>query len=435
MSSRWPKKWIVGLTGNIATGKSTVMRFAARQGALTLDADLLVRQILNDDEDVQSEIAMVFGDAVRLPDGSIDREALAQIVFKDAIALRELERIVHPHVRELLFESIESSVKSIVMIEAIKLIEGGLAAECDEIWVTRCPAETQIERLMSLRKMDRTTAETRVKAQSTQEKKVALADVVIDTSGKLEETFAQVALAWKSMIGKLPESTTIEAGSKWESSAKPAPEIALEDREVTEKQTQEADAVDETLKEGPEVEIEVRTQDDGLADGIIVRRARPTDIPAILLLIHQATGGSVKMTRGELLMALGDRGYLIGQQGTAISAIAGWTAVDQVAAIDQLFVYPAEAVEKTGAAILREIEKTANELLCEVILAFPMEDDPEEIHRLLESTGFEYVDPRSIPNMWREAVAEHSSNTDWIMLKQLLATREVRLQKIKRSLT
>jgi dephospho-CoA kinase len=425
VSSRWPKKLIVGLTGNIATGKSVVLQFAAGRGALALDADHVVHEILMADEEVQSEIAMVFGDAVRQPDGPIDREALASIVFDDATALRELERIVHPRVREQLFERIEGSSQPIVMIEAIKLFEGGLAAECDEIWVTRCPVETQIERLVTIRGMDRKTAEMRVRAQSSQEKKVALADVVIDTAGDMNQTLAQAALAWRRLVLKLPESAIEEAS--------PAPEP---DDVATPRTSQGETGLPGSQElAGGEVEKEddAGPRDEEMSDGIIVRRARPTDIPAILLLIHQATDGAVQMSRGELLLALGDRGYLIGQQGTAISTIAGWTAENQIASIDQLFVYPPGFAKDTGAAVLREIENTANELLCEVILAPPGEGNPEEIRQLFSARGFEYVDPESLPMKWREAVAGYSLQNDGVMLKQLLVGKDLHLRKIKRS--
>lgn len=431
MSSRWPEKLIVGLTGNIATGKSVVLHFAAGQGAMTLDADLVVHEILSTNEVVQSEIAMVFGDAVRQPDGPIDREAMARIVFNDATALRELERIIHPRVRELLFERIEDCSHSIVMIEAIKLIEGGLAAECDEIWVTRCPVETQIERLVTIRGMDQKTAEKRVGAQSSQEKKVALADVVIDTDGTMSETQAQIALAWDRLVRNFPQPVI--------NKAEPSPELVIErtpgrgQAEPGAAGPQELEIVVEGKADKKEGELQQSSRHEGLLDGIIVRRARPTDIPAILLLIHQATGGAVKISRGELLLALGDRGYLIGQQGTAISAIAGWTAENQVASIDQIFIFPADSAAKIGAAVLQEIENTANELLCEVVLAYSDEDDPKEIQQLLSAEGFEYIDPRSLPKTWQEAVADYPLENKGLMMKPLLSGRDLQLRKIKRN--
>lgn len=199
MSKRWPDKNVIGLTGNIATGKSAVMEMAAEKGALTLDADKAVHHILDGDSSVQTDITRAFGQQLRKPDGGIDRNALADIVFKDPAALKRLEHIVHPAVRRALFQRIDESLAGVVVIEAIKLLEGGLAAECDQIWVTRCPVEKQIERLMVCRGMDRDTATMRVNAQAPQEEKVARADVVIDTDGTMADTKAYFESAWRRL--------------------------------------------------------------------------------------------------------------------------------------------------------------------------------------------------------------------------------------------
>jgi dephospho-CoA kinase len=203
MSKRWPDKTIIGLTGNIATGKSAVMEMAAEKGAFTLDADEIVHRIQDGDSDVQTDIALAFGQQVRKPDGGIDRKALGSIVFKDPAALRRLEQIIHPAVRRALLQRIDANPAGVVVIEAIKLLEGGLAAECDQIWVTRCPVEKQIERLMVCRGMDPDTATLRVAAQAPQEEKVARADVVIDTDGTMADTRARFELAWGRLAPEL----------------------------------------------------------------------------------------------------------------------------------------------------------------------------------------------------------------------------------------
>ena len=417
MSKRWPDRLIIGLTGNIATGKSAVMGIVAERGALTLDADQIVHEILDNDRRAQGAIATIFGANVRLSDGRIDRDAVARIVFRDPEALRKLEEILHPHVRERLFERIEESNQPIVFIEAIKLLEGSLAAECDEIWVTRCPIETRIERLVTIRGMDREMAKMRSRAQPPQERKVALADVVIDTVGTMAATRAQVELAWSRLARSRPASMSKDDV--------PIASASIQrSLEKTELENDEFVVPSPIFTKGNE-------QDDKL-DGVIVRRARPTDVPAILLLIQRATGGAVKMNRGELLLALGDRGYLIGQFGTEISTVAGWNAENQVASIDQIFITSAEAAAITGAAVLREIENTANELLCEVIIAFPLENGPPEIHELLMAEGFEYVDAQTLPKTWQPALSESRPENSAVMLKQLGRTRNALVRKVAR---
>jgi hypothetical protein len=129
-----------------------------------------------------------------------------------------------------------------------------------------------------------------------------------------------------------------------------------------------------------------------------------------------------------LLLALGERGYLIAQQGDEANAVAGWSAENLVATIDQIFLYPLEAARNFGGALLNEIERTANELICEVILAFPRGKDPDEIHHLLINWGFTYVDPTSLPQNWQAAVSELGSEDSLVMVKILRDTRQTSIR-------
>jgi dephospho-CoA kinase len=187
---------IIGLTGNIATGKSAVMRLAADRGALTIDADRVVHDLLDGDKAIQETVVAAFGPEVRLADGRIDRAALGRIVFGDSEKLHRLEGITHPAVRAEIARRIANTEAETIMVEAIKLLEGPLAAACDQIWVTVCPRETQLERLRVCRGMDEATAIARVEAQAPQAEKIARADVVIDTGGAMDETRAQFEAAW-----------------------------------------------------------------------------------------------------------------------------------------------------------------------------------------------------------------------------------------------
>jgi N-acetylglutamate synthase-like GNAT family acetyltransferase len=166
-------------------------------------------------------------------------------------------------------------------------------------------------------------------------------------------------------------------------------------------------------------------------EGIVIRRARPTDIPAIIELVGQATQGEVMLEHDQLLTELGERGYLIGQQGDQISAIAGWNADNLVATIEFLFVQPPEAIPVTGAALLHEIEVTANELICEVILALSGERLADELRQILKGRGFRYVDPESLPRVWRAAVTGARQSPPSLMMKVLRDTRQVRVRTIK----
>jgi dephospho-CoA kinase len=421
LSKRWPEKIIVGLTGNIATGKSTVLQLAQEQDALTLDADAIVHEILATDPGAQQTIVDAFGPSIRQQDGSIDRAAMATIVFTDENSLSLLEQILHPRVRHRLFIQIDRCPQDVVFIEAIKLLEGGLSAECDQIWVTRCPIATQIERLMAYRDLDEETALMRVNAQSSQDIKAAVADIIIDTGGSLDETRAYFDLAWNRLQRQL--------------SAGEAPAESLDPGRNSRSEL-DVERIDDFLPDEELSPVEssrpagMRNYEN-YGEGIVVRRAQPADIPTIIELVGQASQGAIALEHDQLITELGERGYLIGQQGDQISAIAGWNADNLVATIEFIYVQPPEAIPVTGAALLHEIEVTANELICEVILHLSGENVADEIRQILKGRGFRYVDPESLPRVWQAAVTGAQQPVTTVMMKVLRDTRQVRVRTIK----
>jgi len=141
---------LIGLTGPIGCGKSTVAGLLAEIGGAVIDADDLARDATGPNSPALPEIRQRFGDSVFNDQGALDREALATLVFSDAEALADLEQIVHPRVRVLVEEAIERQTRDrvpFVVIEAIKLVEGGLADRCDEVWIVDCSPVTQRARL------------------------------------------------------------------------------------------------------------------------------------------------------------------------------------------------------------------------------------------------------------------------------------------------
>ncbi len=199
-SSRSHRPCLVGLTGNIATGKSTVARMLAERGAEVIDADRVAHAVMEPGGPAWAEIVRTFGRDILAPDGRIDRKALGAIVFRDAEALRRLEAIVHPHVMAAIERQIAAGHAPVVVVEAIKLLETPAPRPYDAIWVTTCPPEVQLWRLIHLRGMDEEAARRRIEAQGPQEAKLRRADVIIRTDGTLEETAAQVERAWRALV-------------------------------------------------------------------------------------------------------------------------------------------------------------------------------------------------------------------------------------------
>ncbi len=390
--------FIIGLTGNIATGKSVVLKMAAEKGALTLDADKIVHDILENDPSMQAAIAVAFGPQVRRKDGAIDRGALAAIVFADETALRDLETLVHPAVRREIQGRIAAAEAPVVMIEAIKLLEGELAAFCDEIWVTRCPRTLQEQRLTICRGLDAETARMRIAAQNPQEAKLARADVVIDTDGPLAHTRTLFERAWQ----RTPQTAPPAAKP-------PASALAPEPAPVS-----TDSAHDDPARRADEPE------------GVLIRRARPSDIPALMLLMRQAGQAGPRQTRAEMLRSFAERSYLMAQIHTGVVAVVGWNTDSTTAVcVDHVVAHPAQAIDVVGRALLREIERSAHELICEVVLVFLGEGAPPQFEELLRSAGYAEMQLAQMRRAWRRVVEERRPQGSVIIMGKVL--RDIRV--------
>lgn len=205
MTEHSTQKTVIGLTGNIGVGKSTVMALLAELGADGIDADGVAHEVMEPGQLAYQQIVAHFGAAVAPDGGPIDRMRLGQIVFSDPAALAQLEAFVHPAVAEVIQQRLASSVADVVVIEAIKLLEAGLSVQlCDQIWVVTAPRAEQIRRLMATRGLSEAEAVLRIDAQPPQADKVAQADVVIDNSGDLAAVRARVRRAWREYIDDIP---------------------------------------------------------------------------------------------------------------------------------------------------------------------------------------------------------------------------------------
>jgi len=196
-----PSRHLIGLTGNIGTGKSTVAAMLAGLGAEVIDADRVAHEVMQAGTLAHRRIVEALGPEVLGPDGEIDRARLGAIVFADPAALMRLEAIVHPATLEAINRRVAAALADVVVVEAIKLIESGIADGCDSVWVTACRPDQQVHRIMDGRGLSQAQAEQRVQAQPPQEEKIARADVVIDTAGSLSRTRAQVRAAWERLTG------------------------------------------------------------------------------------------------------------------------------------------------------------------------------------------------------------------------------------------
>lgn len=213
------KQTIIGLTGNIATGKSVVRRMLANSGALGIDADDIAHRMLYPGGPAYQPVIEAFGEAILSENQQISRRKLGEIVFNDPNMLETLESLVHPAVTKSILHRAGRSQQPVIVIEAIKLLEAGLGEICDTIWVSQASPDHQLERLMHTRQMDREEARNRIAGQPPQSTKRSRADIVINTEGPFKATWHQVQQALNDTIktNKINVPLNIKNAQGWES--------------------------------------------------------------------------------------------------------------------------------------------------------------------------------------------------------------------------
>lgn len=197
---------LIALTGGIASGKSTIAARLARHGAVIVDADQIVREVQEPGTPVLARIAQEFGPGMIRADGSLDRAALGAYVFGDAEALARLNAIVHPAVKaesaRRFATAFGQDPEAVVVYDVPLLVEARVDDPWDLIVVADAPASMRERRLIELRGMDPSEARSRIASQAGDEQRRSIADVVIDTSGTVEETERQTDDLWRRLKGE-----------------------------------------------------------------------------------------------------------------------------------------------------------------------------------------------------------------------------------------
>jgi dephospho-CoA kinase len=188
---------LLGLTGGIGSGKTVVSSLLAERGAIIIDADAVVRELQAPGQPLLQELADVFGDSIIAADGSLDRGALAQIAFNDKDALAQLNKIVHPAVGKEMDRRLneQRDTDNVVVLDIPLLAENPRKGLCGVI-VVDVPVETAVSRLVEFRNMDETDARARIANQASREKRLAIADVVVENSGTLDDLARRVDDVW-----------------------------------------------------------------------------------------------------------------------------------------------------------------------------------------------------------------------------------------------
>jgi dephospho-CoA kinase len=191
--------FVIGLTGSIASGKSTVAEMLRQRGAEIIDADRVYRSLLIPKSELSRRVVERFGPTIVQSDDEINRAALAEMVFTDPEALADLDRITHPAVVAEIRSRIAQSSAPVIVVEAVKLVQSGLASDVDALWLITADPETRLRRLMSRSVLDEASARSRIAASPDTVPEGIEVGATIDTSGDLRATASAVADAWRAI--------------------------------------------------------------------------------------------------------------------------------------------------------------------------------------------------------------------------------------------
>lgn len=375
--SRWPGKYVIGLTGNIATGKSVVRRMLEHLGAYTIDADALAHRAMARGAPGYQPVVETFGKWILDQNGEIDRGKLGSLVFRDPAALKALESVIHPLVQEAVDILVKRAGQSVVVIEAIKLLESDLRRACDTIWVTDAPEEVQIERLMRKRNLSREEALQRIRAQSSQESKIAAANLVIHNSGSYDDLWKQVTEAWKRLF----------------------PSAEAEPKTITRK-------------------VE--------AGEYSVSRGRPKHAESIAAFINRLSTKQPRLTAEDVIAQFGDKAYMLLRQENTLIGLAGWQVENLVVRTTELYLDAGVDLEKALTLLIGEVERASSDLQCEASLVFPAGSLAER-EDLWKKLGYERRVPSSLGvQAWSDAALESMPQGSVLYFKQLRQDRVLR---------
>lgn len=374
--SKWSGKYVIGLTGNIATGKSVVRRMLEHLGAYGIDADALAHRAIAKGAPGYQPVVDTFGRWILDSNDEIDRTKLGRLVFNNPDALNSLEEIVHPLLGQAIDLIVQRAKQPVVVIEAIKLLESDLRNACDTIWATFAPEEKQKVRLMDKRGMSEAEALQRIRMQPPQQEKLAASTVVIQNIGSFEDAWKQVVAAWKAIS---PITDT-------------APVI---------------------MKKAAEGEL-------------AVQRGRPRDSAAIAALIARLSGGSRLQTQEDIMAAFGEKAFLLLQTDDRLVGLAGWQVENLVSRTTDFYIDPAIPLKGALKVLVTEIEHASQDLQCEASLLFlpPPMASQESVWREL---GYMRRTFQSLGvQAWQDAARESMPPNTVMLFKQLRQDRVLR---------
>ena len=376
--SNWEDKFVIGLTGNIGTGKSVVRRMLEHLGAYGIDADALAQRTYARGAPGYQAVIKQFGHWIVTPDGEIDRGRLGRIVFADPQALAILEEIVHPLVDQAIDFLVKRSVQPVIVIEAIKLLEAGLDKKCNSIWVAAAPKEVQLTRLTMKRRMRKAEAFQRIEAQPAQELKIAAAQVVINNVGSIEDTWRQVIAGCKQIL--------------------PAEFIELSEQ------------AEPTVAKGE----------------YSIIRGTPSHSAEIAELFNRLVRPTRPLLAGDIMEKFGEKAYLLLKVDGKLRAAVGWQVENLVSRATEMVIDPDLPSEKVIPALIQVMERASRVLQCEASLIFT---SPKlvKLDGLWQNLGYVRMLPETLKvRAWQDAARESMPEGTLMLFKKLREDRVLR---------
>jgi len=413
--SRWANKYVIGLTGNIAVGKSVVRQMLQHLGAYTIDADGLAHQAMSPGAPAYKPVVETFGQAILNPDKTINRAILGSMVFSNPALLQKLEAITHPIIGQAINTLVSRAKQKVIVIEAIKLLEGDLGKAADAIWVVNASPKTQYSRLITKRKLSEEDAKQRILAQNAQQDKLKAANVVINNDGNVEQTWKQVQAAWdkiKDRFTPKPAPATAKPAAK---PAAPAPSQPAAPKAEAKPKQPAAPAPAST-----EEETASMTPVD--TSGVTVKRGMPNHAGTIAQFINRETGKSID--RMEVIMSFGQKSFLVAETEAEMVGIIGWQVENLITRVDELYLENSADVKKVVYALAQSVEEASNELQSEVSFIFLPAGTAAERIQPFKDAGYAETTVKDIKiPAWREAVQEVFSDGMTILTKRLRQDR------------
>lgn len=374
---KWAGKYVIGLTGNIGTGKSVVRRMLEHLGAYGIDTDALGHRAIAKGAPGYEPVLEAFGRYVLGPDEQIDRKKLGRIVFADPDALKQLEGIIHPLVRQAIDLMVRRSSQKVIVLETVKIFETGMADLCDSIWLVYAPEEIQLTRLVQNRGMTEKDALQRINNQPSQDDQIKTANIIIKNISSFEDTWRQVNQAWQKHV------SLAETGPYMQP-------LHLNLGEVS------------------------------------VRRAGPKQANEIVEVVNRLANPEPALTKDQVMAVFGEKAFMLLQVENKVMGYLGWQVENLVARTTEIALDPTLSPAQYIPIMIREMERASHDLQCEISLIVA----PHSLSlydSLWKSLGYDLKKPQDLAVLaWQEAADEIIRPGCVLFFKQLRQDRVLR---------